>query len=162
MYFKEIEIPEPLEVDPFRYRAASTDWNSCIGIQGDEHSYVFGFLKASVTLVNDVISNKKFGDRDTVVWPALYSVRHGIELGLKQLHDLLSDAGILNKIFVRNHSLDEFMLSFTNNRIGDSELDYLFSKLKIFVDSISKLDGCLLYTSPSPRDATLSRMPSSA
>ena len=23
-------------------------------------------------------------------------------------------------------------------------------------------DGCLLYTSPSPRDATLSRMPSSA
>ena len=31
-------------------------------------------------------------------------------------------------------------------------------------DSISKpmLQGCLLYTSPSPRDATLSRMPSSA
>ena len=25
-----------------------------------------------------------------------------------------------------------------------------------------KLEGCLLYTSPSPRDATLSRMPSSA
>ena len=25
-----------------------------------------------------------------------------------------------------------------------------------------KIDGCLLYTSPSPRDATLSRMPSSA
>ena len=25
-----------------------------------------------------------------------------------------------------------------------------------------KLTGCLLYTSPSPRDATLSRMPSSA
>ena len=26
----------------------------------------------------------------------------------------------------------------------------------------AKSDGCLLYTSPSPRDATLSRMPSSA
>ena len=26
----------------------------------------------------------------------------------------------------------------------------------------TKLKGCLLYTSPSPRDATLSRMPSSA
>ena len=102
---------------------------------------MFGFLKASITLVNDVISNRKFGDRDTVVWPALYSVRHGIELGLKQLHDLLSDAGILDKIFVRNHSLDKFMDSFTENRIGDSELDYLFSKLKIFVDSISMLDG---------------------
>ena len=28
--------------------------------------------------------------------------------------------------------------------------------------SKNKLDTCLLYTSPSPRDATLSRMPSSA
>ena len=27
---------------------------------------------------------------------------------------------------------------------------------------LAKCDGCLLYTSPSPRDATLSRMPSSA
>ena len=27
---------------------------------------------------------------------------------------------------------------------------------------ITEFEGCLLYTSPSPRDATLSRMPSSA
>ena len=32
--------------------------------------------------------------------------------------------------------------------------------LKVF-DKLQK-QGCLLYTSPSPRDATLSRMPSSA
>ena len=30
------------------------------------------------------------------------------------------------------------------------------------VSFITKYDSCLLYTSPSPRDATLSRMPSSA
>ena len=30
------------------------------------------------------------------------------------------------------------------------------------VEKIEELLGCLLYTSPSPRDATLSRMPSSA
>ena len=30
------------------------------------------------------------------------------------------------------------------------------------VDGFPFFDGCLLYTSPSPRDATLSRMPSSA
>ena len=28
--------------------------------------------------------------------------------------------------------------------------------------SLSHIEGCLLYTSPSPRDATLCRMPSSA
>ena len=33
----------------------------------------------------------------------------------------------------------------------------------IFLSKHQKeFDGCLLYTSPSPRDATLSRMPSSA
>ena len=30
------------------------------------------------------------------------------------------------------------------------------------VEALMHLDTCLLYTSPSPRDATLSRMPSSA
>ena len=29
-------------------------------------------------------------------------------------------------------------------------------------EALRNLEGCLLYTSPSPRDATLSRMPSSA
>ena len=32
----------------------------------------------------------------------------------------------------------------------------------LFQEDIKRVDTCLLYTSPSPRDATLSRMPSSA
>ena len=35
----------------------------------------------------------------------------------------------------------------------------LYDSKSIFED---QLESCLLYTSPSPRDATLSRMPSSA
>ena len=31
-----------------------------------------------------------------------------------------------------------------------------------FTNGVAMTDACLLYTSPSPRDATLSRMPSSA
>ena len=34
--------------------------------------------------------------------------------------------------------------------------------LAIVFDRVTQEYGCLLYTSPSPRDATLSRMPSSA
>ena len=34
-------------------------------------------------------------------------------------------------------------------------------KIDVFVNTVS-IGDCLLYTSPSPRDATLSRMPSSA
>ena len=36
------------------------------------------------------------------------------------------------------------------------------AKLKSIEAAISQIEICLLYTSPSPRDATLSRMPSSA
>ena len=39
-------------------------------------------------------------------------------------------------------------------------IKYNFSKEKY--DVVLCSDGCLLYTSPSPRDAQLSRMPSSA
>ena len=43
-------------------------------------------------------------------------------------------------------------------------LDWLLlGKGKMYLDSTNKdFEACLLYTSPSPRDATLSRMPSSA
>ena len=48
---------------------------------------------------------------------------------------------------------------------ADPELIKTFEKLGIPLDEQKVLAGvvaCLLYTSPSPRDATLSRMPSSA
>ena len=44
---------------------------------------------------------------------------------------------------------------------GNDKLDFFQSDLSL-ISEINKLSDCLLYTSPSPRDATLSRMPSSA
>ena len=38
----------------------------------------------------------------------------------------------------------------TNSKVHSTHLNYI------------RINNCLLYTSPSPRDATLSRMPSSA
>ena len=43
---------------------------------------------------------------------------------------------------------------------GNLHLGNYLGAIKNFVDLNN--DTCLLYTSPSPRDATLSRMPSSA
>ena len=40
--------------------------------------------------------------------------------------------------------------------------DYRMEKVVIGLESTGGYENCLLYTSPSPRDATLSRMPSSA
>ena len=48
----------------------------------------------------------------------------------------------------------------------DDSLDRTTNGVGLFAEStdavIDRLEACLLYTSPSPRDATLSRMPSSA
>ena len=50
------------------------------------------------------------------------------------------------------------------NGIGRSAVDaFLGHGLHVVaIDRDDQALGCLLYTSPSPRDATLSRMPSSA
>ena len=53
------------------------------------------------------------------------------------------------------------MISDIKNEIDESEK--LRTEAKTLLDNAqNKLDTCLLYTSPSPRDRSLSRMPSSA
>ena len=47
-----------------------------------------------------------------------------------------------------------------NNLI--SILDQTYPGVNTYFDSPARSDGCLLYTSPSPRDGATSRMPSSA
>ena len=51
------------------------------------------------------------------------------------------------------------------DRIKKFEKDvqaWQFLDKKLLLEKAEEADTCLLYTSPSPRDATLSRMPSSA
>ena len=51
--------------------------------------------------------------------------------------------------------------AFTDVHCGISAAPRSFVQV-IFIESIERADICLLYTSPSPRDGLLSRMPSSA
>ena len=65
--------------------------------------------------------------------------------------------------FVRSLSVIENLAlaqSFAGQSVDPSKLKSLLDKLNILGKASQKT--CLLYTSPSPRDATLSRMPSSA
>ena len=50
----------------------------------------------------------------------------------------------------------------TRVAIDVSNRPYLIWKVKLKVEKLGEMDTCLLYTSPSPRDRTRSRMPSSA
>ena len=51
------------------------------------------------------------------------------------------------------------------NEISDAEFDALWDELKQLEPDhpqLQRVGACLLYTSPSPRDRSISRMPSSA
>ena len=76
--------------------------------------------------------------------------------------------------FIGNNNIEEFMLNSINaNKLHHA---YLLSGIKglgkatfayrctkyILADTLKKNMNCLLYTSPSPRDLSTSRMPSSA
>ena len=64
------------------------------------------------------------------------------------------------------HKLDLNLLLTLNALLIERNVTRAAARLHLSQPSVSvqlgKLRACLLYTSPSPRDATLSRMPSSA
>ena len=59
-------------------------------------------------------------------------------------------------------STDDFETVLANPEGFSAEAVALAAFFSDNPDEWARLDSCLLYTSPSPRDATLSRMPSSA
>ena len=69
--------------------------------------------------------------------------------------------------FVWAPLVDKLPIPVVGRKLGRRRSWMLFSQLAIALSIlimalIDPVHGCLLYTSPSPRDATLSRMPSSA
>ena len=62
-----------------------------------------------------------------------------------------------------DYSIDLYHMSSTVEGRADRDLNqYIFECFAEYAHVFGHLKPCLLYTSPSPRDATLSRMPSSA
>ena len=58
--------------------------------------------------------------------------------------------------------LDKYGMALIANALNEDEVDEMDKRLNEQFLGEEKHKVCLLYTSPSPRDATLSRMPSSA
>ena len=58
--------------------------------------------------------------------------------------------------------ISESTLANMDLEIGKFELADYFEKIRIPAEIVELLPACLLYTSPSPRDLSTSRMPSSA
>ena len=65
-----------------------------------------------------------------------------------------------NSFFIVNEKQNAIVFQFGEAVRSDIPVGFHF-KLPI-IQEVKKYDSCLLYTSPSPRDRTRSRMPSSA
>ena len=93
---------------------------------------------------------------------------HRIELSIQTSRQLKA-INVSNKVInsevkevpnQENYNCFIAMVETLNNRLQDDE-NFLKGIGLVIVDE-AHYNSCLLYTSPSPRDATLSRMPSSA
>ena len=81
--------------------------------------------------------------------------------GAGRLQATMLDPGSTFERLVRSHAQDETHAQrILGNPLGAQLADSLSGMTEYM--AVERLWDCLLYTSPSPRDATLSRMPSSA
>ena len=89
-------------------------------------------------------------------------------MDLSYTHRVLDSARATRRYFAKfdriiDHIQSVAKLSVDENLISSAEAGVLAQYLSALNNSFTALSyNCLLYTSPSPRDATLSRMPSSA
>ena len=130
----------PYADDPFFKQKLDTDWNACIGKQGNEENYLDGYIEAAMELADAVIDKKLFAKRDTLVLPILYNARHAIELALKFTEDRLVVAGVLPATGRRNHNINAHWDRLNAAAVGDEKLRQTIHVLKPFVDSLSRID----------------------
>jgi len=132
---------DPYADDPFFKRKFDTDWNACIGKQGNEENYLDGYIEAAIELAGAVIDKRLFAKRDTLVLPILYNARHAIELALKFTEDRLVVAGVLPATGRRNHNIKTHWDRLNAAAVGDEKIRQTIKALKPFVDSLSRIDG---------------------
>ena len=86
-------------------------------------------------------------------------------LTIKQITENTEEVirGLEKKHFKDAKATIEQVLAFNDKRRStQNQLDKNLAEVNSLSKSIGQLMNCLLYTSPSPRDRSLSRMPSSA
>ncbi len=130
-------MPPP---DPFFSLPQNSEWNACIGRQGDEENYADGYIEAAIELATAVIEKGMYEKRDTLVLPILYNARHAIELNLKLVIGEFVRAGILNAGHPANHDILSHLKLLEAQAAPDKLLRERLSALRPFVHSLAQID----------------------
>lgn len=126
--------------DPFFSLPQNSEWNACIGKQGDEENYADGFIEAAIELAEAVIEKRMFDKRDTLVLPILYNARHAIELNLKLVIGELLEASIISTNHPKNHDILSHFQFLKAKGVPDRLFRERLSALEPFVDSLAQID----------------------
>lgn len=126
--------------DPFFSLPQNSEWNACIGRQGDEENYADGYIEAAIELATAVIEKGMYEKRDTLVLPILYNARHAIELNLKLIIGEFVRTGILNARHPANHDILSHLKLLEAQAVPDELFRERLSALRPFVHSLAKID----------------------
>ncbi len=127
--------------DPFFKRIHDSEWNACVGIQGDELNYVDGFLEAARIVADALIEGELTDSRDKLVMPILYNVRHGLELALKFVIGTLARAGIIaERLGAVDHDILAYWAHLHAQQVPDHRARELILALEPFVASLDTID----------------------
>jgi hypothetical protein len=126
--------------DPFFFLPGNSDWNACIGKQGDEENYADGYIEAAIELAAAILGKKMYEKRDTLVFPILYNARHAIELSLKMIIGELVKAGILKSSHPKNHNIFSHLKFLEVQAVPDELFGKRLSALWPFVHSLAQID----------------------
>ena len=125
-----------------------------MGVLGSPILNVEKLLPDGLGDLADLNSLASVVDRAAVPAQLTHGCHHGRSAAREDLDNVAAARPVL-PLFDRDAALlrikTEFLAQLEDRRAGDA-----------FEDGAGELGGCLLYTSPSPRDGLLSRMPSSA
>ena len=119
-----------------------------------------------ITILQDYWKSREFLDEYCTIISVKAEYYRATQ-NFKKWMDELNNLSPCNKITLISH------LTFLDPQCKSMELHYRYADpcykssfalrvLHRYLNTKKYLEACLLYTSPSPRDATLSRMPSSA
>lgn len=137
-------MPHPqanLPTDPFFETIHDSQWNACVGIQGNEQNYVDGYIEAALELAAAVLDKKLVASRDTLAMPILYNGRHAVELSLKFAINFLHGIGAIASRHVPNHDILSHWTHLRDAGLGDAALRSLVAELEPYVVSLSRIDG---------------------
>ena len=94
----------------------------------------------------------------TAFWFRVPDYQRSYVWGKEQMEELIED---LTDALAENPDKEYFLGSIVLQKYQETDQDLAYNCYDL-LDGQQRITTCLLYTSPSPRDATLSRMPSSA